>query len=142
MIYSDLQRQIEQQLKEKEKADNECVTCPSCGSIYFESVDVKKFQLHHQVIVGQDIPEKPGIIPYKLLRCIRCSNTIEPRILHNSRDMISNDYDKFLDTMEGKNDKRDVRLQELSSEEIGELRELLKKSNKKKDKTNEVSDKK
>jgi hypothetical protein len=100
-------RAEQEQLKEKLTSELECVSCPSCQSTWFEVVDAFQFKADHQVILGQDVPtRRPGMIPYKVFRCLRCSNLLEPLIIHNTRDHAGGDYDNFLDTLEGKNDKR------------------------------------
>lgn len=126
MLYSDLERQEQARIKAKEKHDNECISCPRCNSQWFEAVNAQRFQLNHNIIVGQDVPPQPSTIPYKLLRCVLCGNLVEPRILHNTRDLAAGDYEVFLDTMEGHLDKRPEDQRELKPEELGKLRQLCK----------------
>jgi len=97
------QRAFQEQMK---KHDLECISCPGCGSQFFEQVRVSKYLANHNVILGQDVPIKPGGGPYILLRCIWCKDILEPRVQHNTRDVMGGDYDQLLDTMEGKLDKR------------------------------------
>lgn len=104
--YEDLERQQMEVLQRKQKEDMECVSCPKCGSQWFEEVAFYRYKSSHNVILGQNIPPRPGSIPYFLLRCVRCTNLLEPRVLHNTRDIGGNDYDFLLDTLEGKGDKR------------------------------------
>lgn len=93
-------------LKEQEDIDNTCIHCPKCDSQWFEEIRVTRYKEDHNVVIGQPVPAKPGSIPYIVLRCIRCSNLLEPRVLHSTRDIAGGDYDKFLDCLEGKGDKR------------------------------------
>ena len=136
MLHKDLEFQQRLQEKRQKELDEQSITCVECGSQYFELISARKYQLHHQVIIGQDVPHQQGIGPYKVLRCVRCGSLIEPRISYSSRDLVQNNYGKFVDTMEGKSDKRPAELQELKSEELKELRELIKKED-----VDEVSDK-
>ncbi len=135
MLYTDLEQQEAARLRRQEKIANECISCPQCGCQWLESVSAQRFQLNHNVIVGQDVPPQPGSIPYKLLRCVRCSNLIEPRIIHNTRDLSANSYDEFLDTMEGHNDERSKEQREFTAEERVQLRTLIKSDS---EETNEV----
>jgi len=95
-----------QVLKNLEKRDLESISCPSCSSQFFEHVRVAKFKADHNVVLGQDVPVKPGSAPYILLRCVLCKDWLEPRVLHNTRDVIGGDYNELLDTLEGKKDSR------------------------------------
>lgn len=104
--YSEFEKQRNMALKEKEKLDMECIHCPNCNSQWFMQVQVYKFQANHNVILGQDVPTKPGAIPYYILKCVRCNNLLEPRVIHTTRDIGGNDYDNFLDTLEGHGDTR------------------------------------
>lgn len=111
---------IKKQLEEQEllkKIDMECIRCPKCQSQWFEEVTLQKFKADHNVILGQHVPPKPGSIPYYVLKCARCGDLLEPRIIHNTRDLGGNDYDDLLDTLEGKGDTREekvvVNLEEL-----------------------------
>jgi hypothetical protein len=73
---------------------------------------IQRFKIDHNVVLGQSVPAKPGSVPYVMLRCARCSNMIEPRIVHATRDVAGGGYDHFLDTMEGKDDKREKKQEE------------------------------
>ena len=125
MLYKDLQEQETARLKAQKEYDLECISCPQCDSQWFENVSAQRYQLNHNIIVGQDVPPKQGGVPYKLLRCVRCGNLIEPRVMHNTRDLAASDYDMFLDTMEGKLDVRDKSLHALEAEELAYLRVLI-----------------
>jgi len=105
--WTDYERQRQMLERHEEKKDLECITCKECGSQFFEEVLANRYPLNHQpLIVGQSVPPKSGLVPYVLLRCVRCSGMIEPRILHNPRDLGAKDYTKFIDTMKGKDDTR------------------------------------
>jgi len=93
-------------LKVKEEADLECVSCPKCGSQWFEQIVLSRYPINHNLVLGQDIPPKPSSVGYKFLRCGLCANVIEPRVQHFTRDLAASDYDFCLDTMEGKFDAR------------------------------------
>lgn len=84
---------------------DDAVTCTTCDSQWFVPVKAYMYEDNHQVIVGQDVPAVTGV-GYILLQCVRCDTKVAPRILHNARDVAGGDYDYFLDTMEGKEDKR------------------------------------
>lgn len=84
----------------------ECISCPTCGSQWFMEIKANRYQVNHNVILGQDIPEEPNTVAYKLLQCVHCKELLEPRILHNTRDVAGDRYDHFLDTLEGKMDIR------------------------------------
>ena len=104
--YEDFERQQNAFMEQMKKHDMQCVSCPNCGSQFFEQFEVAKFKADHNVILGQDIPISPGSAPYKLLRCVFCKDVLEPRIIHHTRDVIGGDYDQLLDTLEGKLDIR------------------------------------
>lgn len=104
--YAEFEAQQNAFMEQMRKHDLECISCPTCESQFFEQIEVMKFKADHHVILGQDVPPKPGSQPYRLLRCVHCQNLLEPRIIHNTRDVIGGDYEELLDTLEGKRDKR------------------------------------
>jgi hypothetical protein len=104
--WNDFNRQQEAIQKQLEKRDSECVSCPKCSSQWFEEVEVSRYKSDHNIVLGQKVPAKPGTIPYILLRCVTCTDLLEPRVLHNTRDVVGGDYNHFLDTVEGKEDSR------------------------------------
>jgi hypothetical protein len=93
-------------LEAKEEIDRSCLRCPKCDGQWFEEVKVTRYKEDHNVVVGQQVPARPGSIPYIVLRCIRCNDVLEPRVVHSTRDIAGGDYDKFLDCLEGLDDKR------------------------------------
>lgn len=105
--WTDFERQQMVAMKKETERDLECITCKSCGSQWFEEVRASKYLLEHHLIVGQSVPTKHNMTPYVLLRCMRCGELIEPRIISNMRDVGAKDYDKFIDTMKGKDDARE-----------------------------------
>lgn len=113
--YEKIQQAAIDQMK---RQSMECITCPTCSSQWFEEVSVNRYQVNHNVILGQDIPEEPNTVPYKLLKCIHCKELLEPRILHNTRDVAGSRYDDFLDTLEGKKDIRKQTGVEKKADEI------------------------
>lgn len=104
--FADFERQQQAFVKQMKKHDLECISCPSCGSQFFEELEVAKFKASHNVILGQPVPIKPGSQPYILLKCIYCGDLLEPRVDNNTRDVLHGDYDQLLDTIEGKLDNR------------------------------------
>jgi len=105
--YSDFERSQILAMKSEEEKDLDCIQCPKCRGQWFEQVEVSRFQNQRQVVIGQTPPVKPGSIPYILLRCIHCRNLVEPRVSRSMRDLAAQDYDHFLDTLEGKFDSRE-----------------------------------
>jgi len=116
--YAEFERQQNQILKNLEKRDLECISCPSCSSQWFEQVRVSRYKADHNIVLGQDVPPKPSTIPYVLLRCVCCKDFLEPRVLHNTRDVVGGDYNHFLDTLEGKFDSREQEGEEATTDEI------------------------
>lgn len=105
--YADFEKQQQAIMKGLEKRDLECISCPNCSSQWFEQVKVSRFKADHNIVLGQEVPPKSNTIPYVLLRCIRCLDFLEPRVLHNTRDVVGGDYNHFLDTLEGQHDSRE-----------------------------------
>ena len=105
--WSDMERREAAIKKQLEKKDIECVSCPTCSSQWFEEVNVSRYKADHNLVLGQHVPTKPSTIPYILLRCLNCKDCLEPRVMHNTRDVVGGDYNNFLDTLEGKNDSRE-----------------------------------
>lgn len=97
--------ELKQTQKHTRSRKDNAVTCHLCDSQWFVPVKAYMYDDDHQVIVGQDVPTLTGV-GYILLQCVRCDTKVAPRILHNARDVAGGDYDYFLDTMEGKEDKR------------------------------------
>lgn len=114
--WSDFERSQASALKAKEEADLECVSCPKCGSQWFEQIELHRFPVNHNLVLGQDVPPKAGSVGYKFLRCGMCQNIIEPRVQHFTRDLAASDYDFCLDTMEGKFDIRKKAEEEVKEE--------------------------
>ena len=140
--WEDLKRAENALLKRQTDAALECVRCLKCESTWFEEVDCFQFKADHNLILGQDVPpRRTGMIPYKMLRCLRCQNLLEPRIISNTRDVAGSDYDNFLDTLDGKDDKRtkvnlETKITELETKVLEltkALEEKTKKSKKDKD---------
>lgn len=115
--FADFERQQQMMLKELERRDLESISCPNCSSQFFEHVRVAKYKADHNVVLGQDVPIRPGSAPYVLLRCIYCKDLLEPRVLHNTRDVIGGDYNELLDTLEGKKDPRKKAEEEAKAKE-------------------------
>jgi hypothetical protein len=101
--YEKAQAAAESQL---EKLKLDLIRCPCCDSTFFEQIEVSRYQVNHNIIIGQDVPKDPKSMPYKLLKCIRCNDILEPRIIHNTRDVGRDAYDELLDELEGKGDTR------------------------------------
>lgn len=114
--YADFERQQQTFMDQMKKHDMECISCPKCQCQFFEQLEVMKYKADHNVILGQDVPPKPGSQPYKFLKCIKCNELLEPRILHNTRDVIGGDYEELLDILEGKNEKEPEKVAENKNE--------------------------
>lgn len=105
--WEDYNRAQQESLKRQLDASLEAVSCPKCKSTWFESVDAFQFKADHNLILGQDIPtRRSGMIPYKVLRCLCCSDVLEPHVIHSTMDAAGQDYNDFLDTLQGKLDTR------------------------------------
>ena len=83
---------------EKKTAQSDCVKCPKCTATWFEEIWVAQYVDEHTVILGQGVPSKNGV-KFSILRCIKCGDLIEPRMLRNNRDTANQLYDHFLDSM-------------------------------------------
>lgn len=117
--YAEFEAQQNALMQQMKKQDLECVSCPTCSSEFFEQVQVHKLKADHHVILGQEVPPKPGTQPYVILRCIYCANLLEPRVQSNTRDILGGPYEDLLDTLEGKRDKRaEERVNAIPSQEL------------------------
>jgi transcription elongation factor Elf1 len=117
-MYNEYEKQLLNHMDQLKKQALECIACPTCGSQWFVEVKANRYQVNHHVILGQDVPPEPNTISYILLRCVRCDDLLQPRVLHNTRDVAGDRYDDFLDTLEGKKDNRAKGQQKLQSNEI------------------------
>ena len=106
------------------RQSEECISCPVCSSQWFEEISVNRYQTNHHIIIGQDIPQEPNTVPFKLLKCVNCKELLEPRILHDTRDMIGGRYDDFLDTLEGKGDLRNQKNTQTKEKDVISSEEL------------------
>lgn len=97
MIGSFADRETLLEAKNKEQKDD-CIKCPKCKATWFEEVNVAQFIDEHTVILGQGLPPKNGV-RFTMLRCVKCSDLLEPRILRQNRDAANQLYDNFLDQM-------------------------------------------
>lgn len=130
MMFSDWDRQQGLAQTQQQQMENEAVYCPKCGSEWFEHISVSKYQANHFLILGQHVPPVKGSLPYIVLKCIRCTNLLEPRLTHAIRDLAGRDYGTFLDTIEGKGDSREKEekkgeLVYLTNEQMDVLRKLI-----------------
>ena len=105
--YHDFERMNAIAEEEADRRRKDCVICPNCSSQWFEQIRVGRYISDHNVILGQNVPNVAGEMAYVLLKCIRCSEMLEPRILHSTRDIGGDAYDGLLDTLEGKEDSRE-----------------------------------
>lgn len=105
--YSDFERMNSAALKKEENKKRESVDCPKCSSSWFEQVRIGRYVADHNVILGQEVPGLGGDMGYVMLKCVRCNELLEPRIIHNTRDIGGDAYDDLLDVLEGKGDIRD-----------------------------------
>ena len=109
--YADLERDTLQAETNRQEAMNEVLKCPKCSCSFFEEVQAKQFAYNHNVIIGQKVPTVNFDVGFILLRCVKCQDLTEPRVLRNARDSINKKYDEFLDEME--NIKDEVKTQKL-----------------------------
>jgi hypothetical protein len=117
--WSDWDKQDLKAIKLKEAKDDECISCPKCNGQWLEEVKLQRFVADHNVILGQNVPPRPGGMGYTILRCAVCGNLLEPRVIHAVRDLGGDDYSHMLNTLEGKYDKRPKETQvEKTSNEI------------------------
>lgn len=117
--YDAFEKQNQRLLDQMEKFKLECVSCPKCGAQWFTEIKVSRYQVNHNVVLGQAVPTEPDTIPYILLKCVKCEDLLEPRILHNTRDVAGGGrYDHFLDTLEGKYDDREVEEKEKEKDAV------------------------
>ena len=123
-LYSDFEKRQALLQEKQRELDLEVIRCPKCDSQWFEQVVFARFKADHHIILGQDVPVRPGSLQYTLLRCACCKDLLEPRVLHNTRDVASGDYDHFLDTLEGKHDKRAEQEEEKKEEDALQAEEL------------------
>jgi hypothetical protein len=85
----------------------DALTCPTCDSQWFERVQINKYKAEHFVILGQEIPAvTPGGIEYVMLKCVVCSDWMQPNILRNMGDPVDEGYNDLMDTLEGLKDSR------------------------------------
>lgn len=104
--YSDFERMNSMALQREENKKKESVSCPNCSSGWFEHVRIGRYVADHNVILGQEVPGLGGDMGYVMLKCVRCHELLEPRIIHNTRDIGGDAYDDLLDVLEGKGDIR------------------------------------
>jgi hypothetical protein len=102
--YADFEKLNAAALKAEEKKRTDCISCPKCQSQWFQQFKVGRFVSDHNVILGQQVPSVAGEMDYVMLKCIRCEELLEPRILHSTRDMGGDAYDHLLDTLEQEGD--------------------------------------
>jgi hypothetical protein len=97
------QLELEKKRQEKEKAS---MKCPTCSSLWFEEVQVARFKEDHWIAAGQSVPFAVGTQPYKLLKCVRCNDFLEPRMNMDTADYAVAGYAELTDTLQGKGDTR------------------------------------
>lgn len=96
------QLENEKLLAEQKKAQLEADTlkCPNCKCLWFEEVALYQFKAEHSLIHGMAVPRKVG--PFIFLRCVKCSELTEPRIIRQNKDNMDKFYDDLLDVLEDK----------------------------------------
>lgn len=78
------------------------LNCGSCGSTWFETIVVSRFDSGTIGVLGQ----KPSSLDtLYLLKCIRCHDLQEPPINAHPMSPLRKDYDSLLDTLEEKVEK-------------------------------------
>ena len=92
--------EVEQKMQPDNKKDitEGVLKCPGCKSSWFEQVRAQQYIDDHTVILGQPAPPKVGA-EFFLLRCTKCGDLSEPRVLRQSRDIANQLYDNFLDSL-------------------------------------------
>lgn len=86
------------------KEPNIKMRCPSCSFTWFEEIRCKQYLSEHTTIVGGSIAPASDV-EFRLLRCVKCSDLLEPRILRGTRDFLHKEYDKFTEELEQANIK-------------------------------------
>ena len=104
--YHDFEKMNTMAMDEADRKRKDSVSCPKCSSQWFEQLRVGRYVSDHNVILGQAVPGVAGEMEYVLLKCVRCTEILEPRILHSTRDIGGDAYDHLLDTLEGNGDLR------------------------------------
>jgi hypothetical protein len=84
--------------------DNDTLKCPNCKSTWFEKVELFQFKENHTLLHGQSVPAKVG--PFIFLRCARCDELTEPRLIRQAKDNMDKFYDSLLDTLEEKDKEK------------------------------------
>lgn len=77
----------------------EVVSCSKCKSEWFEQVKINQFRAEHIVVPGQAVPTANGQ-EFFMLRCIKCSELYQPRVMITAQDQISKEYNSMLDNLE------------------------------------------
>lgn len=101
------QARAENAFKKKKETNEDCLQCPKCKSTWFEQIKAQQFLDEHSVILGQAVPPK-GQMEFVLLRCVKCAEVVEPRLLRQGRDTANTLYEQFLDSM-----KSDIKSEKL-----------------------------
>jgi len=104
--YADFERNNAAALKAVEKKRTDCVSCPKCKSQWFQQFKIGRYVSDHNVILGQEVPAVAGEMSYVMLKCVRCEELLEPRIINSTRDVGGDAYDQLLDTLDGEGDGR------------------------------------
>lgn len=100
--FADFERNNAAALKAAEKKRTDCLTCPKCESQWFTQFRVGRYVSDHHVILGQEVPAVTGEMSYIMLRCLRCEELLEPRIINSTRDVGESAYNELLDTLQEK----------------------------------------
>lgn len=98
--WSDFAASQELAVRKLQEQDAETLACPACKNVWFEEVELMTFKSDHQVIPGQKVPHKFG--PFIFLRCIKCDELTEPRLLRQQKDNLDKIYSTLLDMLEDK----------------------------------------
>jgi hypothetical protein len=78
------------------------IECEECHGTHFEQVKITQYLANQPVVIGQEVPHRPGVDPFVLLRCITCGKFKEPNVMRGTRDNMNHVYDEFLDALEKK----------------------------------------
>jgi uncharacterized C2H2 Zn-finger protein len=78
----------------------EVLACPKCTCTWLQQIEVQQYPKRHHVILGQQVAPVSDIA-FVILKCPKCSELIEPNVQVSGRDIVSKNYDEFLDEIEG-----------------------------------------